>query len=166
MERNNKKDMLVTVAVLVLVVFIVGTVVVTKKKTPIDSLASASTANNTSSITDTTVMPQSTKTNATTASLYKDGTYTVKGDYATPENNESITLTVTLKSGTVTDTTATVSASSRESKDYTSQFLGSYKSLVVGKAISGLKLSRVSGSSLTSQGFNTAVQQIKTQAQS
>ena len=45
------------------------------------------------------------------------------------------------------------------------QFIDGYKSLVVGKDISSISLNRVSGSSLTSQGFNSAIQKIKSQAQ-
>lgn len=126
------------------------------------------TANTNSSATDSAA--RSTTTNDATSSnnaangSYQDGTYSATGSYATPEGEEQITVKLTLADGTVTDTSATASGKARESRQYQSQFLNAYKELVVGKSVDELRLSRVSGSSLTSQGFNKAVQTIKQQA--
>ena len=46
------------------------------------------------------------------------------------------------------------------------QFASGYESYVVGKSLSTLKLTKVSGSSLTPIGFNAAVADIQTQAKS
>ena len=71
---------------------------------------------------------------------------------------------MTLKNGVITDTSATKGATDPEAEEYQNRFIKNYKNLVVGKSISNLSLSRVSGSSLTSIGFNDAIDQIKSQA--
>ena len=73
---------------------------------------------------------------------------------------------MTLKDGAVTETSATSGAIDDEGKEYQSDFIAGYKQQVVGKKVDTISLSRVSGSSLTSQGFNNALKQIETQAQS
>lgn len=102
----------------------------------------------------------------TTASVspYKDGTYTATDSYQTPESVESIAVTLSLKNGIVTDSSILTSSHARESGRYQSSFAGSYKQYVIGKSIKNLSLSRVSGSSLTSSGFNAALAQIRNQA--
>lgn len=97
---------------------------------------------------------------------YKDGTYTATGNYSSPGGNENITVTVTLKGGVIIDTSTVAGATDLDSKEYQEEFISGYQSLVVGKNISSVSLSRVSGSSLTSEGFNNALSQIKSQAQS
>jgi len=52
----------------------------------------------------------------------------------------------------------------RESQHYQSRFLSGYKQYVVGKNISSVNLTNVSGSSLTPIGFDNALTQIKAQA--
>lgn len=176
MERNSKKDLMVTLAVLLVICFIVAGVVLTKKKpvnessqTPV-ATTSTTSSNDTATPAETTI----TETPATdaaastpaNASGYKDGDYRATGNYSTSETTETITVNVTLKDGVVTGTSATASKIARESKEYAEMFLQNYKSQVVGKKITDIKLSRVSGSSLTSQGFNSAIQTIEAQAKS
>ena len=50
--------------------------------------------------------------------------------------------------------------------EYQDDFVGGYKSQVVGKSIAEIQLGKVSGSSLTSRGFNEALDQIRNQAKS
>jgi uncharacterized protein with FMN-binding domain len=159
MEHNSKKDLIVTLAVLLVVVLAVGGAVVFAKKKPSDDTGT-STTQTTQAANDTNTSTSASNSSAT----FKDGTYSATGEYDTPDGPETITVKVTLKGGTVSDTSATASMQSRESKDYAAQFLDAYKTFVVGKDISAVKLSRVSGSSLTSQGFNSAIQQIENQA--
>lgn len=102
---------------------------------------------------------------ASNTSGYKDGTYTAVGSYRTPESTEEITVTLTLQDGVITDTSAAISARAPESRRFQNEFVSNYKQYVVGKNIDTLSLSQVSGSSLTSGGFNEAVAQIKLQAQ-
>lgn len=105
--------------------------------------------------------------NAATAQhmgTYKDGTYTEKGRYASPGGGESIDVTVTIASNIITSASVTGNATSTEAKDYQTEFISGYKSSVVGKNVDEVSLSRVAGSSLTSGGFNSALELIKVDA--
>ncbi len=106
-----------------------------------------------------------TGSSSTHTSPYKDGTYSAIGLYRTPETTEQLAVTLTLKNGIVTDVSATGNPSVSESRRFQNAFLANYRSYVVGQPISSLSLSHVSGSSLTSNGFNNAVAQIRAQAQ-
>jgi len=98
-------------------------------------------------------------------SAYKDGTYNATGSYSSPGGRESIELTVTIANGVITSTSLVENATSGEAKGYQEDFASGYKSLVVGKSVDEVSLSRVAGSSLTSNGFNTALEQIKSDAE-
>lgn len=112
----------------------------------------------------------SSQSNATTsnttsdASSYRDGTYAATGSYSTPGGRESVTVKLQLSNGTITSIDATGSADGGTSRQYQSEFLDNYKSQVVGKSVNEVKLSRVAGSSLTSSGFNSALDAIKDDA--
>lgn len=161
----NKKLLVPSIIVLVLLVAVfVGYAYFTKSddvtatnQTPVDTAKSQ-----TPTTTDSTSQPPVATTPV--ASRYKNGTYTATGTYRTPENEEQITVTVTLVNDKVADVSATISATNPDSRRYQTLFLANYKQLVVGKSIDSLHLSQVSGSSLTSAGFNDAISQIKTQA--
>jgi uncharacterized protein with FMN-binding domain len=101
---------------------------------------------------------------AGSSGTYTDGTYTADGSYATPESVETITVTLTLESGVVTDVEVTGEPTRRESEQYQGQFIGGISDEVVGKNIDDLSVSRVAGSSLTSGGFNEALDAIKAEA--
>lgn len=131
--------------------------------------------NNQSAIQDTatTQATQSTSTQQSTASTttgstdttqYKNGTYSATASYATPGGMESIELTVTIENGVITKTELAQKATDRESKQYQAAFASGYASLVVGKSVNEVSLSRVAGSSLTSNGFNSALDSIKADA--
>jgi hypothetical protein len=85
-------------------------------------------------------------------------------NYLTPESTEQIEVTLTLKNDTVSDASVQLSATARESRRYQNNFAANYRQYVIGRPLSSLSLSRVSGSSLTSNGFNAAVAQIRGQA--
>jgi uncharacterized protein with FMN-binding domain len=95
---------------------------------------------------------------------YKDGTYTAEGTYYSPAGLKAITVTLSLKDDLITDAVVVAEATDRESKRYQDKFISGFKQYVVGKNISTLSLSKVSGSSLTPAGFNKAVTTIKDQA--
>ena len=99
-----------------------------------------------------------------TESAYADGSYTATGSYSTPGGSENVTVTVTLADDVITGVTATGSARGGTSAQYQSQFLANYERQVVGKSIDEVSLSRVSGSSLTSRGFNAAINEIRRNA--
>ncbi|MDQ1215957.1 MULTISPECIES: FMN-binding protein [Microbacterium] len=99
-----------------------------------------------------------------TGGTYTDGTYTAEGTYQTPEGPETITVKLTIASDAVTAVEVTGEPTRRESKQYQSQFIGGISDAVVGKSLDDVKVDRVAGSSLTSGGFNAAVEEIRTDA--
>lgn len=100
------------------------------------------------------------------ASAYADGTYDADGEYQSPGGKETIGVSLTLKDGTVTAVTVTPKAKNPNSKKFQGEFEGGISDVVVGKPLDGLQVSKVAGSSLSSGGFNAAVETIKADAQS
>ena len=106
----------------------------------------------------------STGSGSTGSGTYADGTYTAAGTYATPETVETISVTVTLEGGAVTEVEVTGDPQRAESEQYQGQFIGGIADVVVGQDIDEIQVSRVAGSSLTSGGFNQAIEAIKADA--
>lgn len=101
----------------------------------------------------------------TTASQYKEGSYSAVGSYQSPGGHEKIKISLTIqKDGTVSSTDASSQAVSGDGAQFQQMFISGYKSKVVGKKIGDIHISQVSGSSLTPEGFNDALQQIEKQA--
>lgn len=103
-------------------------------------------------------------TASSTATSFKDGTYSATGAYDSPGGTESIDVTVTLANNIITNVSATPHANVQEAVGYQQAFMSGYQSLVVGKKISDVSLTRVAGSSLTPIGFNDAINQIESKA--
>jgi len=97
-------------------------------------------------------------------SPYKDGTYSATGSYSSPGGPDDLHVSVTLANGIITDSTVTSGAHDGTSSHYQGIFINNYKPLVVGKSIDSVTLSKVSGSSLTSAGWNDAITKIKAEA--
>lgn len=156
---SHKQEIITVVAIVLIAVVVVGAIVVAKKKTDSGSNTATTTSQQSTSAASST-------SDSSSNTSYKDGEYTATGSYDSPGGTEKITINVTLKSGSITKTSATSGAIDPEGQEYQGQFITGYKQLVVGKNINSVSLSRVSGSSLTSQGFNDALKQIKQQAAS
>ena len=101
---------------------------------------------------------------ATATSPYKDGTYVAMGTYQVHAGPEEIEIAVTLKDGLITSTSFKGTPKLPMSKRFMDMFDQNYKPMVVGKKISEIQLTKVSGSSLTPQGFNNAIEKIKQRA--
>lgn len=127
--------------------------------TPADSDDAAPTTESTS---DSSTGSES--SGSDTSSTYADGTYTADGSYQTPETVEEISVTLTLADGVVTDVEVTGDPKAPETEQYQGAFIDGIADEVVGVAIDDLDVDRVAGSSLTSGGFNLAVEDIKEQA--
>lgn len=97
-------------------------------------------------------------------SAYKDGTYSATGSYVSPGGRQTVDLTVTIENGVITSTSLASNDASGEARDYIQRFASGYQAEVVGKSVNEVELSRVAGSSLTSNGFNDALDQIKDEA--
>ncbi len=95
---------------------------------------------------------------------FKDGTYNVVGKYTSPKGPEEIAIKLTLKDGKIADVVVTPKATFEASINWQTKFAGGVKAAVVGKSIADLKLDKVSGSSLTPQGFNDGLEQVRAQA--
>jgi uncharacterized protein with FMN-binding domain len=95
-------------------------------------------------------------------SRYADGTYTAIGQYGSLPS--SIGVSVTLVDDVITAVTVTPQATDPTSLDYQTRFARAIPTLVVGRNIDEVNLSKVAGSSGTPDGFNAAIQRIKAQA--
>lgn len=102
---------------------------------------------------------------ATSGSTYKDGTYSADGNYVSPNGTETVGVELTLAGGTVTAVDITQHPSNPNTRKFQGEFAGGIADQVVGKSIDELNVSKVAGSSLTSGGFNQAVEQIRSEAQ-
>ena len=110
--------------------------------------------------------PMATTAPQQTSNNFKDGTYTEEGQYETHVGTKKIKVQLTLKNNIITDSTVTGEADDKMSIRYQDMFISGYKEFVTGKNISEVHLSKVSGSSLTPNGFNDALQKIQTDAKS
>ncbi|MGJ3188698.1 FMN-binding protein [Paenarthrobacter sp. FR1] len=97
-------------------------------------------------------------------STYKDGTYSSDGTYTSPNGQETVGVELTLTADKVSAVNITVHPSNPNTKKFQGEFASGIAAQIVGKDIDELNVSKVAGSSLTSGGFNEAVEQIKSQA--
>lgn len=95
---------------------------------------------------------------------YTDGTYTETASYQSPNGTETIDVTVSLESDVITDVEVVGHGESADSKLHQGFFIDGIAAVVVGQDIDEISVSKVSGSSLTSGGFNKAIEAIKADA--
>ncbi|MFE5836982.1 hypothetical protein [Arthrobacter sp. NPDC056493] len=98
------------------------------------------------------------------AAGYKDGTYSADGNYKSPNGTETVGVQLTLANGTVSAVEITEHPSNPNTRKFQGQFASGIADQVVGKSLDEINVSKVAGSSLTSGGFNQAVEAIKAQA--
>jgi hypothetical protein len=99
---------------------------------------------------------------AEVATNYADGQYSAVGEYGGLPSH--ITVSLTLADEVITDVTVDTHATDPTSLDYQERFADAVPSMVVGRPIEGLEVSRIAGSSGTPDGFNDALMQIRSQA--
>lgn len=158
MTEKKKFPPALAALIVIVLVGIVASVVIAVNNNPNDTKTATTSDDHGRAPTDEAA------TDSSDVSAYKDGTYTATGSYLSPGGRESVELTVVIKDGVITETALKTQATDREAEDYQELFANHYKELVVGKKINGLSLSRVAGSSLTSNGFNDALQEIRDDA--
>ena len=95
---------------------------------------------------------------------YTDGEYSASGSYQSPHGTETVDVTLTLEGDKVTALEVVGQGDNPDSKRYQGEFISGIQAEVVGKDIDELSVDRVAGSSLTSGGFNDAIEQIKAEA--
>lgn len=119
----------------------------------------------TASTTATTGATSTSSSSAAVTNSYKDGTYTASANYSVPHSYQnSINVSITVKDGTISTASATHSSSDNESAQYIESFNSTLSSKVVGQSLSGASFSRIGGASLTTSGFQTALETIKNEA--
>lgn len=124
---------------------------------------STQTASDTSSTTyqsSTTTATESSAANAT----YKDGTYSAEATYVVPHDSNSINVTVTVSGGKITSVKTDDSYSDHESAMYVSDFESEVSSDATGQDIASYSPSRIGGASLTTEGFASALDTIRSDA--
>lgn len=97
---------------------------------------------------------------------YKNGTYSMTGNYVSPGGPREIGVKITLTDNGITEVEVIPTATDATSKRFQTEFVENFKPMVVGKNIDEVVLAKVSGSSLTPKGFNDAIEKIKVEAQS
>lgn len=108
--------------------------------------------------------PEGASADGSTGGTYADGTYSATGSYVSPGGPESIEVTLTLTSDVVSAVEVVSNAENPNSVRYQGEFVDGIADVVVGVALDDLEVDKVAGSSLTSGGFNEAVETIKGEA--
>ncbi|MCC3290554.1 hypothetical protein [Arthrobacter sp. zg-Y1110] len=98
---------------------------------------------------------------------YADGEYSGTGSYIPPSGtSEDVDVTLRLEGGVVTELEVETSQKNPTSKQYQREFTAGVKEQVVGRNLDELDVDKVAGSSLTSEGFNRALDAIRSEAAS
>ena len=111
-----------------------------------------------------TTSETSSSTDDTSSAAVNDGDYDAEGSYSNPGGQSSVRVDLTLTDGKIADIKVTPEATNGTSRGFQQKFASGIADEVVGKSLDELDVSKVSGSSLTSQGFNQAIDQIKADA--
>jgi uncharacterized protein with FMN-binding domain len=159
-QTEQSKKLIASLALLILTVVIVGSVIISRPKSSDSTSQSAK-----SSSTNNVAIQSSSTSTSQSNSGYKNGSYSATGKYNSPGGNETVKVSLTLNNNIVTASDVEAGANDPTALSYQTIFIGGYKQYVVGKKINSIDLHNVSGSSLTSQGFNDALKQIERQAQ-
>ena len=155
MQETKNNSFKYSIALVTVIAVIAVYLVTSQSQAPIsDTTGSTSTGDTSGTGTTPTTIVEA----------YKDGTYSSVGSYVSPAGGEQVGVTITLKDGVIADATFQPKATFPESREFQNIFAANYKPFVIGKKIADLKLTKVSGSSLTPRGFNDAIEKIKTEA--
>lgn len=110
--------------------------------------------------------PQSGTPGMMSQAMYKNGSYSVTGNYVSPGGPRELKVTITLVDDVISDATVAGTATDATSKRFQGEFVGGFKPMVVGKNIDEVTLTKVAGSSLSPGGFNDAISKVKVEAAS
>ncbi|MFE6756081.1 hypothetical protein ACFVDQ_21165 [Streptomyces sp. NPDC057684] len=139
----------------------VTTVIVGCTATGTNGASSPSASTGNPSPSRTSASPSPSRTSADRGP-YKDGEYSVDGEYGT--RGSSIGVTLTLQNGEVSAVDVTPHATDQTSLGLQRRFAKTVPTVVVGKDIDDLDLDRVAVNSHTPDGFNDALEKIKAEA--
>jgi uncharacterized protein with FMN-binding domain len=138
---------------------LVGALAGCAASTPTDTGSDAGSDSGTDNGTDT-----GTDTEAPAAGAYTDGTYTESGQYQAPSGTEEVEVTITLEGDIITAVQVVGGATDPQARQHQGEFIDGISAVVVGKDIDDIQVDKVGGSSLTSGGFNRAIDAIKADA--
>lgn len=130
-------------------------------ETPAATSDSSTTAPEASNSPSTDTGAGSSAGTDSSSGAYADGEYTAEGSYRSPGGTESIGVTLTVEDDVVTAVKVSPEATSGNAKEYQTRFASGISGEVVGKELATLSVDKVAGSSLTGQGFNDAVEEIR-----
>lgn len=164
-EKQSKRKLAASLAAIVMIAGIVIVADHEKSEDRQGIVGVATTSSVQTASSSTPAVTNNTTNTSSTTTGYKDGTYSAASNYYVPHGTEEIQVSVTLKNGVIASSSVTNSESNRDSAQFQESFAAAYKHYVVGKNISGLSLSTISGASDTTQGFNDALSKIASQAQ-
>lgn len=94
---------------------------------------------------------------------YTNGTYYTTKSYRTPDGNYQMNVSVTVSGDKITASTLSFDANGARD-GYSKRFSSGYQNQIIGKDLGSASLSRVGGASLTTNAFNSALSNIKSQA--
>ncbi|MDP3208572.1 MAG: hypothetical protein Q8M65_05440 [Rhodoglobus sp.] len=103
-------------------------------------------------------------TGSSTPGTYADGTYTSEGTYTAPSGTEHVDVTITLSGDLITAVEVVGDATDPTARLRQGEFISGIAGVVVGKDLDSIQVDKVGGSSLTSGGFNKAIDEIKADA--
>jgi hypothetical protein len=144
----------------------VSSTVSSQSSTPASSVSNSIIANTANSIPSNITSSRATAVASVsvtpTAPTTVSKTFSANGSYNTPGGEEEITVDLTLNGRTITAVKTSAPATNPVSKQYQQKFASGISGQVVGKSIDGLSLGEINGSSLTGEGFNNALNEIRT----
>lgn len=126
---------------------------------------SSESASSTTTETVTSTAAATSASGEVTAGAYKAGTYDADGEYTNPAGKGEVDVEVTIdNAGVISAVKVTPEAQGGNSLQFQQQFASGISAEVVGKKIDELQVGKVSGSSLTGNGFNAAIKEIIAEA--
>ncbi|WP_291040510.1 hypothetical protein [Herbiconiux sp.] len=164
MNTRHKKIALASMTGLSIGVALAGCATDTTASTGSAPTSAATSAPSSSADSGTPAPTGAAEAPAEGSGTYTDGTYEATGSYTSPNGQEEVDVSITLESDIITAVTVTPEATNPNSVNYQNQFADGIAAVVVGQSIDEIEVSRVAGSSLTSGGFNEAVETIKSEA--
>ena len=164
MNTRQKKIALATMSGLSMSVALAGCATDTGSSSADAQTIAPTTATTPSAAASSSATDSAGTDSGSSASTYADGTYEATGTYTSPNGQEEVDVSITLESDVITAVTVTPQASNPNSVRYQNEFADGIAAVVVGQDIDEISVSRVAGSSLTSGGFNEAVDTIKSEA--
>jgi uncharacterized protein with FMN-binding domain len=97
---------------------------------------------------------------------YNDGDYEATGQYVSPSGPSEVDVAINISEGVIADVVVTPKATHATSKQFQGLFASGIAAQVKGLSLDEAHVDAVAGSSLTGEGFNKAIDEIKALAKS